>query len=222
MGGTEAPADLENDWQDLFAEAENELANDAKQVYLEDHRKDRLHDWIDLSVRDMAIMSSVLADLDWHWDVKVEIKPVPTPIEEKAQKSANATSIPAGQPQNDTHEVKVSFAKWLAQFDAPVVNSTVSPKKKKKKYRYELIDGEWTRIKVKKKKKESPKTIARESLRDNPDVATQTLAKLLEDQGHYRRAVLMYEQLSLQMPEKSNFFAAKIEALLSKVEFKTD
>lgn len=72
----------------------------------------------------------------------------------------------------------------------------------------------------KKKKKKSlpePERIARQSLQTPPDLVSEPLAQVLEKQGHYEQAIIMYERLRLKYPEKSNFFAAKIEALKKKL-----
>ncbi|MBT8221435.1 MAG: hypothetical protein KJP00_16525, partial [Bacteroidia bacterium] len=45
------------------------------------------------------------------------------------------------------------------------------------------------------------------------EVITETLAEVLANQGQYQRAIAMYEKLSLIFPEKSAFFAARIENL---------
>lgn len=45
------------------------------------------------------------------------------------------------------------------------------------------------------------------------EVITETLAEVLADQGQNEKAILMYEKLSLIFPEKSAFFAARIENL---------
>ena len=45
------------------------------------------------------------------------------------------------------------------------------------------------------------------------DVASETLADLLAAQGYSDRAIGMYEALMVKYPEKSAFFAAKIQAL---------
>ena len=46
-------------------------------------------------------------------------------------------------------------------------------------------------------------------------VVSETLAKILEKQGHYDQAIAMYEKLGLKYPEKSRFFADRIEKLRS-------
>lgn len=62
--------------------------------------------------------------------------------------------------------------------------------------------------------KEDPiKAIVHKSVADNEGLASETLADLLARQGAVERAVKMYERLILIFPEKSTYFAAKIEQL---------
>ena len=55
--------------------------------------------------------------------------------------------------------------------------------------------------------------IAKKSVAENDHLATETLADLLARQGQNEKAIKMYERLSLKFPEKSAYFAAKIEQL---------
>ena len=59
--------------------------------------------------------------------------------------------------------------------------------------------------------------LAEKSVRSDMGIASETLARVLELQRHYPKAIAMYEQLILQNPEKKAFFAAKIEELKSKM-----
>ena len=45
------------------------------------------------------------------------------------------------------------------------------------------------------------------------DIASETLAKILIIQGHYTKAIVMYQRLSLIFPEKSGLFAAEIKKI---------
>ena len=60
------------------------------------------------------------------------------------------------------------------------------------------------------------KDMATDSLTEDHSIATETLAGILARQGHFDKAIKMYEKLSLQYPEKSSTFAAKIEKLRRK------
>lgn len=66
---------------------------------------------------------------------------------------------------------------------------------------------------VKKRKKKKVAEIASKSIKSQSRVASETLAQLLEKQGLTEKAIKMYEQLILTFPEKSAYFAAKIENL---------
>jgi len=60
------------------------------------------------------------------------------------------------------------------------------------------------------------KDVADSSILEDGTIATETFAGILERQGHFEKAIAMYEKLSLQYPEKSSFFAAKIDKLRKK------
>ena len=61
------------------------------------------------------------------------------------------------------------------------------------------------------------KEVARQSVQDPTNLASETLAKLLIRQGQYRKAIKIYQRLSLLYPEKSRYFAATIEELKLKL-----
>jgi hypothetical protein len=78
-------------------------------------------------------------------------------------------------------------------------------------------------VKEKKAKKKKKKQKKQKQQADDSDpiilsdeVYSETLAELLESQGHTTEAIAMYEKLRLKYPEKSRFFAAKIEKLNKK------
>lgn len=65
----------------------------------------------------------------------------------------------------------------------------------------------------KKKKKKQMHELAAKSIEENNDLMSETLADLLAWQGNNKKAIEMYSKLCLQFPEKSDYFAAKIEKL---------
>ncbi|MEN0004820.1 MAG: tetratricopeptide repeat protein, partial [Bacteroidota bacterium] len=67
------------------------------------------------------------------------------------------------------------------------------------------------RPKKKKKKIDPIVAFAKKSLKDSPDIATETLAKLLIDQGYYEKAIEVYERLIAIHPEEKAKYQAAIE-----------
>lgn len=77
-----------------------------------------------------------------------------------------------------------------------------------------IDDTRLTKVKKKKKKKKTKKF--QESLEVSGDIISEPLAELLATQGHFMQSIEMYERLSLKNPEKSSFFADKIESIKAK------
>ena len=67
-------------------------------------------------------------------------------------------------------------------------------------------------------KTEGIQDISKDSLRENPEIMTETLARLYTEQGHYAKAIEAYEILSLRFPEKSSFFAGRAKELKKRLK----
>jgi hypothetical protein len=92
------------------------------------------------------------------------------------------------------------FNRWLLKL-TPIAEGNIAHLKKAKK-----------KFKKKKKKYVLEEGIAN-SIRKNNALVSESLAQILANQGHNAKAIEMYNQLILNYPEKSVYFAAQIEKL---------
>lgn len=95
-----------------------------------------------------------------------------------------------------------NYTSWLLDKE-PINGDAVSKKDKKKN-------------KKKKKKKSKVLKVAADSVKKSDLIISEPLADIMAAQGHSKKARKMYTQLSLIFPEKSSYFAAKIEKLKKK------
>lgn len=108
---------------------------------------------------------------------------------------------------------KYSFSEWLTVINAKKIKRKEDSKEKSLD---RLLEKE---IKISKPKKEiffKATDAAKESLIENYELVTPTLAKVYLEQEHYDKAIEAYEKLILRNPKKSSFFAAQIK-LIKKI-----
>lgn len=102
-----------------------------------------------------------------------------------------------------------NFTNWLLEQKS--INGNLPQKVKKQK---EVL-AEKKKKKGKKKKTKVLK-VAQDSVKKSQMIISEPLANIMAAQGHIKKAKKMYKQLGLIFPEKSGYFAAKIEKLKKK------
>ena len=134
--------------------------------------------------------------------------PIVTPVIPESNVNQTATMNVESNLNTPAPAPKSSFSSWIKQFQSPQTNlrldsimesSRPKPNKVKKKKQVKKVNR--------------AEALAQRSLRENHDLASETLAMILEKQGHHEKAIRMYERLGLIFPEKSGFFAEKIKNL---------
>lgn len=153
------------------------------------------------------------------------IKPEGTVVTlvEEVQENVEQSSLPIGKPlQFDTNE-KHSFNEWLQLTSFKPIQREENdfyiseiPKKESKKVskHFDLIDQFIAKNpKIPKVDSFTPSNISTESVIENQNLMTETLAHVYLEQKKYKKAITAFQVLSLKYPEKSSFFANQIEEI---------
>ncbi len=150
-----------------------------------------------------------------------------TEIKEISPLKSEVNELPIGKPlQFDANET-FSFNQWLKITSAkPILRKkNQNPKDKSHqkntekpmysgKSNFDLIDKFISLNKILKPSiSESNDDISRESILENENLMTETLAHVYLEQKKYQKAITAFTVLSLKYPEKSSFFANQIKAI---------
>ncbi|MEQ8703545.1 MAG: hypothetical protein RIC19_06485 [Phaeodactylibacter sp.] len=101
---------------------------------------------------------------------------------------------------------KSSFTSWVAQFQPPDIQTQLSDIMESQK----MEDKRQYRKKKNRQIASSVDKIVSQSITENGDLVSETLARVLARQGQYDKAEEMYRRLMLVFPEKSDYFAQQI------------
>jgi len=146
---------------------------------------------------------------------KIEHKSVPVLKKEKTENLPKELEL--SKPLDFNEREKHSFSEWLALSKVKKIDR--NPKPQQADLINKFIDQKTTISKPKKEPFFKAEDVAKESLVENNELVTPTLAKVYLEQGHYEKAILAYEKLSLKYPEKNSFFANQIK-LINKLKEK--
>jgi hypothetical protein len=139
------------------------------------------------------------------------------PMLEKEKTKSIPKELELGKPLDFNDREKHSFSEWLSLSKVKKIERT--PKLEQTDLINKFIDKKTTVSKPKKEAFFKAVDVAKESLVENNELATPTLAKVYLEQGHYQKAISAYKKLSLKYPEKNSFFANQIN-LINKLKEK--
>ena len=131
-------------------------------------------------------------------------------IEKKEKIQTPEKELEIGKPLEFTEKETHSFSEWLALTKIKKIDRT---KGKEENLIDKFVETEPRISKLKREEFFSPVQSAKESLIENDEIVTETLARVYIEQEHYDKAIAAYEKLSLKFPQKSSFFANQIKLI---------
>jgi len=140
-----------------------------------------------------------------------------TKVLEEAKPKLIKEKLELGKPLEFNENEKHSFSEWLTLLNVKKIAR--NEEQKEVNIVDDLLEKE---VKISRPKKEAffkAIDVAKDSLIENDDLVTPTLAKVYLEQSHYEKAISAYEKLILKYPKKSSFFAAQIK-LINKLKNK--
>lgn len=143
---------------------------------------------------------------------------IPPDIEEQAPEELAGVekNLGIGSPLDFKSDETYSFGEWLQLSQLKPIDREVSSdrSRKKPKNNLDLInDFIAKRPRIKPAEDDNYDDLALESSTENEQLMTETLAHVYLEQKKYEKAIAAFTVLSLKYPEKSSFFADRIEAV---------
>lgn len=110
----------------------------------------------------------------------------------------------------------ITSVEELDKATAPKAPSDLPDFKRKEQFIIERFIQEEPQIRPQSSEKLDNENKAKKSSEDRDELVTETLASIYTDQMLYHKAIASYKKLMLKFPEKSRYFASKIEQLEKK------
>jgi len=144
------------------------------------------------------------------------------------ENSAENESVVAKTEKIEEVVAPSKFSDWLQVLDSGETDTSNKEEKIESEVQEALkspedlinkfISLKTTRLKAPKDYK-SAKKVGVDNNVEKGEFVTETLANVYASQGSYLKAIKIYEQLSLTIPEKNTFFASRIRFLREKMEY---
>lgn len=170
---------------------------------------------------DNSFDSPFVYDITREYEIEKETKEVSLEIEtlnknisdfiinNEERNNINQTINSDNKFKNENH----SFNEWLNLIDNKRNSNTEDiPARQIFKSNMEILSNFIKKQAEQKNKSEfyNPSKMAKKSLEEKDDIVSETLAKIYFDQADYNKAIQTYKKLMLIFPEKSIYFADKI------------
>ncbi|MDB4902700.1 MAG: hypothetical protein JWQ63_1981 [Mucilaginibacter sp.] len=138
-------------------------------------------------------------------------------IKPQPRYSFNKTKKPADELQQQYYE-NIFHITSLEELDKSTAHQTVEFSMKRKEHQIiERFIQEEPQIKPQSSDKIDNENKAKKSSEDRDELVTETLASIYTEQMLYHKAIASYKKLMLKYPEKSSYFADKIEQIEKKI-----
>jgi len=133
-------------------------------------------------------------------------------------KPVNAVKKQPDELQQQYYEniFHITSVEELDKATAPKAPADIAAFKRKEHFIIERFIKEEPQIRPQSSDKLDNENKAKKSSEDRDELVTETLASIYTDQMLYHKAIASYKKLMLKFPEKSRYFAAKIEQLEKK------